>query len=173
MLCACVDDSETPYARHPAFFRFSPVTAAPKTLMPALANPGEWCSVVRTGSVYQFVSTTQGMTDTYPQTSLEQYGQTLWLSGLIVGTPTVPEMGADGFYPVAFDLVCPNCYEEGGITRALTIVSPIPGRAKCSRCGTLYDLDNGGIVLEGSAARHSRLYRYRCHYQNNTFVVQN
>lgn len=172
LLFSCVDDSETPYARHPAFFRFSPVTAAPKTLFPALGNPGEWCLVSLRGTQYIFTSQ-DGKTDSYPQTSLEQYGRTTWISGLLVGTPTVPEMGAEGFAPVCFDLVCPNCYESGGITRAVSLVSVIPARAECSRCRTFYDLDNGGIVVESNAQRPLRLYRYRCHYDNNTFVVQN
>lgn len=172
LFTACVDDDDSPFARRPAFFRFSPVTAAPKTLMPALGNPGEWCTITRTPSRYEFHSYT-GMTDSYPLTQLDQYGSPTWVGGLIVGTPNAPEMGASGFAPVVFDLACPNCFEAGGITRSVTITQPIPARAQCGRCHTLYDLENGGIVLDSSPGNIRRLYRYRCIYNNDSFVVQN
>lgn len=170
---ACVDDDESPYARFGAFFRFQPVTAAPSTLLPALGNPGEWCTITITGSTYQFKSAT-GKTDSYPVTSIEQYGAPIWIGGLIVGTPTVPEIGATGFAPVCYDIVCPTCFEEGGIKRAVSITDPTLGRATCTRCRRVYDMQMGGIVIEGaSTPKDPRLYRYRCHNDNDTFVVQN
>lgn len=173
LLTSCVEDDESPYARRPAFFHFSPVTAAPKTLLPALGNPGEWCTVTLSPTHYVF-TTPRGLKDTYPLTQLDQYGQPTWVSGLIVGTPVVPEMGASGFAPVAFDLACPSCFEEGGITRAVAITSTTLGRAQCSRCNRTYDLHNGGIVCDGARTPHDpRLYRYRCTYNNDAFVVHN
>lgn len=173
LLFSCVEDDESPYARRPAFFRFSPVTAAPKTLLPALGNPGEWCTVTLSPTHYVF-TTPRGLKDTYPLTQLDQYGQPTWVSGLIVGTPVVPEMGASEFAPVAFDLACPSCFEEGGITRAVAITSTTLGRAQCSRCSRTYDLHNGGIVCDGARTAHDpRLYRYRCSYSNDAFVVHN
>lgn len=175
LLASCTDDIETPYAQRPAFFRFQPVTAAPKTLLPALNSPGEWCTVRQHGAYYLFQST-QGMTDTYPQTQLDQYGKPLWAAGLIVGTPMVPEIGASGFAPVCFDLACPNCFETGGITRPVDITSASLGRAECSRCHRTYDLHNSGIVVEGASGTFNpRLYRYHCLYYPDQFllVVQN
>lgn len=171
-LTACVGDDESPYARRPAFFRFGPVTAAPHTLLPALGNPGEWCTVTIKGSTYDFRSITTGRTDNPPLTALDNYGSPTWCSGLIIGTPILPDM--DGaFRPVAYDLVCPNCFEEGGITRAVTVESALPATARCTRCATRYDLDNGGLPIDVDPVTTRRLYRYRCIYDNNTFVVQN
>lgn len=170
---ACTTEADdSPYARRPAFFRFSPVTAAPKTLFPALGNPGEWCTITISGSVYR-LQNPQGMTDTYPLTSLDNYGTTTWVSGLIVGTPTVPEIGATLCTPVTYDLVCPNCFETGGITRAVVITQRTPAQAQCTRCRTTYDLENGGIIISGTPDNTRRLYRYRCTHSNDTFVVHN
>lgn len=172
VLTACVGDDESPYARRPAFFRFSPVTSAPHTLLPALGNPGEWCTVTIKGSVYDFRSVTTGKVDTPPLTALDNYGSPTWCGGLIIGTPLLPDM--DGrFLPVAYDIVCPNCFEEGGITRALGVEANGTATARCSRCGTRYDLDNGGLVIDTDPAAALRLFRYRCFYDNNVFVVQN
>lgn len=173
LLFSCVDDDESPFARRPAFFRFSPVTAAPKTLFPALGSPGEWCTVTLTNTHY-VLKTPGGMTDSYPLTQLDEYRRATWICGLIVGTPTVPDLGAYDFAPVAYDLACPSCFEGGGITRAVSITSTTLGRASCSRCHRTYDINNGGIVVEGASSPHDpRLYRYRCNYANDTFVVQN
>lgn len=172
ILTACVGDDESPFARRPAFFRFSPVTAAPKTLLPALGgNPGEWCTITKQTGVYRFESLTTHLVDTYPLTQLDAYGTPTWVAGLIVGTPSMPDMSG-AFAPTVYDLVCPNCFEDG-ITRPVSITGVIPARAQCSRCRTTFDLDNGGIVIDSHADLPRRLFRYRCRYDNNTFVVQN
>lgn len=171
LLMACVPDQETPFAQRPAFFRFSPVTAAPKTLLPALNGVGEWCTITKQPNAYRFVSLTTHLEDTYPLTQLDAYGTPTWVSGLIVGTPTSPDM--NGFFgPVVYDLVCPNCFEEG-ITRPISVSDVSLARALCSRCHTSYDLNNGGIVIESPETQPRRLFRYRCRYDNDVFVVQN
>lgn len=171
ILTACVDDDESPYARRPAFFRFSPVTAAPKTLLPSLSGIGEWCTITKQTNAYRFESLTTHHVDTYPLTQLDAYGTPTWVAGLIVGTPAAPDMNGL-FPPTTYDLVCPNCFEDG-ITRPVTVTSVIPARAACSRCHTNYDLDNGGIVIDSQIEHPQRLFRYRCRYDNNVFVVQN
>lgn len=173
LLPSCVADDESPFARRPAFFRFSPVTAAPSTLLPALSSPGEWCTITKNTSQYVFKSPT-GRTDTYPLSQLDQYGSASWVSGLIVGTPVIADLGSDVPQPVCYDLVCPSCFEQDAITRSVAITDVSLGRASCGRCHRVYDLQNSGIVLEGAAGpKDLRLYRYRCAYNNNTFVVQN
>lgn len=172
VLTACVSDDDSPYARRPAFFRFSPVTAAPSSLYPALGNVGEWCIITKQANAYRFESLTTHRVDTYPLTQLDAYGTPTWISGLIVGTPSSPDMSGL-FLPTAYDLVCPNCFEDDGITRPVSITEVIPARAQCSRCHTTYDLDNGGIVIDSPEPQPRRLFRYRCRYDNNTFVVQN
>lgn len=165
-------DVESVFSPIGAFFRFKPVTAAPKTLLPALGNPGEWCTVTVRGNYYEFRSV-HGRTDTYPITALEQYGSHVWISGLVVGTPSVPDINSGAFVPVCYDLVCPNCY-EGGISRGVVISDAALGRVTCTRCHRVYDLEKSGIVVDGaiSPADH-KLFRYRCSYNNDAFVVQN
>lgn len=172
VLTACVSDDDSPYARRPAFFRFSPVTAAPSSLYPALGNVGEWCIITKQANAYRFESLTTHRVDTYPLTQLDAYGTPTWVSGLIVGTPSSPDMSGL-FLPTVYDLVCPNCFEDDGITRPVSVTEVIPARAECSRCHTTYDLDNGGIVIDSPEPQPRRLFRYRCRYDNNTFVVQN
>lgn len=176
-ITACISDEETPYAQRHALFRFTPVTAAPKTLLPALNNPGEWCTIVTSRTGYTFTSITTHLTDTYTATALDQYGKPLWVAGLIIGTPTTPEIGTDRLAHITYDLACPSCFENGGITRPVTITDPALGLAECTRCRRTYDLQNSGIVIEGAApnAPNPRLYRYRSNYyaDSNTFAVQN
>ena len=72
---------------------------------------------------------------------------------------------------VCFDLACPNCYEEASITRDLTLLEN--QRAKCGRCGRLYDLNNQGIIVDGEQG--TSLYRYRIQYypSGNNMTVNN
>lgn len=180
LLPSCIDEEETPYAQRPAFFHFQPVTAAPKTLLPALNSPGEWCTITRTATQYVFTSATTAsaqnggkpFTDTYPLTQLDQYGSPTWVNGLIVGTPAIPEIGTSVCMPVVFDLACPACFDDGGIRRNLSISTE--SRASCSRCHRSYDLQNGGIIYSGATSPNEpRLYRYHCTYSNDAFVVRN
>ncbi len=173
LLIGCEGDAEYTYSPYRAFFRFSPVTAAPSTLLPALTSPGEWCYVTINGSYYNFKSAT-GKTDSYPKTAIEQYGTTIWFNGLLVGTPMIPEIGGS-FVPVCYDLVCPNCYENGGIRRDIRIKDISLAQAICDRCKRVYDLQNSGVVIEGAdeGSSNVKLYRYHCSYDNNTFVMQN
>lgn len=172
---SCAGDDTSPWAQFGAFFQFRPVTAAPKTLLPALGNPGEWCYVTIEGQLYTFKSATTGRTDTYPKTQLSQYGTTVWIAGLLVGTPTVPEIGGTTLAPMAFDLACPACHTLDGVRRSVSMTNAALGRATCSRCHRVYDLHAGGIVVDGAAKDepNPRLYRYRCSYANDAFVVHN
>lgn len=171
----CVSDEASPWAQFGAFFQFRPVTAAPKTLLPALGNPGEWCYVTMDGQSYQFRHATTGHTDSYPKTQITQYGTTVWVAGLIVGTPTMAEIGATTPAPMAYDLACPACHTTDGVRRSVTISNAALGRASCTRCHRTYDLQAGGIVIDGAQTGepNPRLYRYHCTYANDTFVVRN
>lgn len=180
LLQGCNDEVTSYYAQLPAYFRFQPVTAAPKTLLPALNSPGEWCIITRTPTHYILTSATarsaknggQPLTDNFPLSQLDQYGSISWVAGLIVGTPFTPEIGTNVCLPIVFDLACPSCFNSGGIKRSLTISSDY--RANCTRCHRSYDLQNGGnIVSGGTSSVEPMLYRYRYEYSNDTFVVHN
>lgn len=85
------------------------------------------------------------------------------LGGLIIGQPYFND-GASTYY--AYDLACPHCDRSSA---RLTLDEM--GHATCSRCDAVFDLNNGGIVLEGEGRP---LYRYRVTQSNlNTLFVHN
>lgn len=162
-LCSCVNDAENAYSNIPAYFNFRPVNA-PSSLFPAIGNPGEWCYVTIQGANLQFESVTTGRTDRYPLIETGQASsQYRWVSGLLIGTPTSPTLNGT-LSPVCYDLVCPSCYEEGGIRRSITVTEAGQSRAACSRCHRVYGLSDSesGAVVEGRQGNSNpRLYRYR------------
>lgn len=174
LLLPCCDDTEYEYASLRAYFHFSPVTAAPKTLYPALTSPGQWCSVSVNATSFIFKAM-DGQTDMYPINAVDQYHSRIWVSGLLIGTPSILPIGSTDFAPICYDLVCPNCRENDAVTRALRLGEAGTDYAECTRCQRRYGLNEQGMVTAG-AVEHERnisLYRYRCSYANNTFVVQN
>lgn len=174
-LTSCDGDADNIYSSRRAFFRFSPVTAAPKTLFPALNSPGEWCSVSVNGTYYNF-SSANGQKDTYPISAADQYYAREWVSGLLVGTPSVPSISTNGFEVVCYDLVCPNCMEVDAVTRAVKFSGSSHHECvTCTRCGRVYNLQNQAVVSDGAVEGESNrpLFRYRCSYSNDVFVVQN
>ena len=94
--------------------------------------------------------------------------QSIYNQGFIVGTPSLPNLSGQ-FYQVAFDIVCPNCYESS-IAKMLTLQGE---EAVCPRCGRTYSLANNGIVTKGEKGR--KLHRYRMAYvpTQDMFVINN
>ena len=81
---------------------------------------------------------------------IEARSITLGLGGLIIGQPYFND-GTAMYY--AYDLACPHCDRSS----ARLDVDAL-GQARCSRCDAVFDLNNGGIVIEGEGRP---LYRYR------------
>lgn len=170
VLAACTD-AEDLYANMRAFWRFDAVTAA-HPLYTALNNPGMFCKVTIKNSTFHFEDA-DGAQATYPTLSSEAYGKTTWVAGLIVGTPSVPDLNGT-MQLVAYDLVCSSCYEETSVQRSLKFTSANREQVACSVCGRTYDLANGGKIVEGG--KGVKLYRYRITYSPNgsgTVVVSN
>ena len=71
---------------------------------------------------------------------------------------------------LAFDLACPNCNRDDLINKSLAFRSD-RSTVQCSRCQRVYDLNQGGLLVEGDAG--IKLYRYRIQYANNTVVISN
>lgn len=156
LMAACTDDVSDEYARHSAFLRVTPVTAA-APLREALTGPGMFCTVTLTPAAYRFTRP-DGTAASIPRTALDNYGTPKCIAGFIVGTPVLP--GLDGsLAPVAYDLACPNCYEADYITRSLALADD--GTAACSRCGRVYSLQTA-VVQQGDKGRG--LYKYRLVY---------
>ena len=84
----------------------------------------------------------------------------------------------DGTFPVmAYDAVCPVCYNSDNIERRLIAAPDRFEHVSCERCSRLYDLSNGGIPVNAPAdgRRSAHLFRYRAAYTPtaDVFVVQN
>ncbi len=170
-LSSCSDEVNNTYTTRRAFFRFNAViTTAP--LYTALSNPGEFCTISFPNGRYVFTGPT-GQSSSYEPTAVAQYGKPECISGFIVGTPAIPDLST-GTSIVAYDLVCPNCYEENSIQRSLSFAAPSHTTMKCPRCTRFYDLNNSGHVSNGSGGR--ALFRYRITYNSSgsgTVVIQN
>lgn len=163
---ACKNEVEDLYAHERAFLRFTPVSAV-HPLHSALNNPGMWCSIKIGASTYDFMNA-EGRKATYPRVADEAYGRPECISGFLVGTASIPDMNMQ-FSPIAYDLVCPNCYEQHMLQIAITFSGL--EEVSCTRCHRRYDLRNGGLVASTEGGK--RLYRYQLSYQNDLLVVMN
>ena len=164
---AC-DKADYIYSNLRAKFVLENTYQAP-ALHTACNSMGEFCTITSNGK--QFVFKGSAKEASYVNlTALNGYsGFYLGLSGLIVGLPSIPEMGATDSKVVCFDLACSNCYEDYNITKPLTLHND--GTATCASCKRTYDLNNTGFISNGEAGR--ALYRYRVSYVNYTLVVSN
>lgn len=170
-LCSC-NDAEDLYAHTVARFNYHLVATTPP-LLNALTGTGQFCTITyNPSSSSSFVYTFTGMTGgsyTSPAQSVTINGQPESISGFIVGTPSFVNLSGQ-LAPVAFDRVCPNCYENDFIQRPVAF-SDQTGHAQCSRCQRVYDLNNGGIVSSGSAGK--KLYRYHISASTTSVSVYN
>lgn len=168
LLCACADEAESYYANVRAFFRFGNVITTPQ-LLTAVSNPGQFCTITFAGGYYHFTGP-DGSSTPYAATAVDNYGRPEYISGFIVGTPAVPDLSGN-FTLSAFDLVCPNCYTENALQRALSFSGTTA--MYCNRCRRTYDLNNGGIVSGGDGGR--ALFRYRVSYasEQGMLLIQN
>ncbi|MBQ8542434.1 MAG: hypothetical protein IJ436_03060 [Bacteroidaceae bacterium] len=148
MLAAC--DDERSNSGYPVYFSCDASTY-PYNIVQGL---GQFITITRSGgTAYKIryyegrneVERTENLTAIQLQQGTFHYG----LGGLIIGTPAA----YDG-NKWAFDLACPKCDLR---SRKLTITLPI-GHAHCNKCGSKYDLNSGGIPIEGDTRP---LWRYR------------
>lgn len=84
------------------------------------------------------------------------------LGGLIIGTPS---LGDGNVW--AFDLACPVCDMS---KYRLTLTYDGTGRASCEHCGNVYDLNSGGILIQGEGRS---LWRYNVNMSGNQLYIQN
>lgn len=152
-LASCADDIEDLYAPWSVRFVFNQVnTTAP--LLSALNNPGQFCQITFPNGKYLFKDH-DGNEVLYTPTATFGYSRPDgFLSGIIVGSPAIPDF--TGQSRVAYDLVCPNCYDNSEIRRPLHFSSI--STLQCARCGCVYDLNNAGNEQHGKSRA---LYRYR------------
>ena len=101
-----------------------------------------------------------GREQTIPYTEVHSRVFNFGLAGLIIGKPY---FGDEEYY--AYDLGCPKC----DVPSARLTVSE-EGTATCSKCSTIYDLNNGGIAKAGDSRP---LYRYRTSLNGHMLMVHN
>lgn len=168
ILTSCTEAAfiSSKYSNLVARFSFSPVTSAPP-LLAACTSPGEWTTIRSVNQ--QFIFENPATSLSVNKTALTAYQSYICLSGFIVGTPTIPEMGDDVATLSAYDLACSNCYHDRNVTKRLTLQQA--GRAHCTSCLRTYDLNNIGQVCQGEPGIN--LYRYRVYYGNNTLSISN
>ena len=91
------------------------------------------------------------------QTNQFHYG----LGGLIIGTP----MNCDGVI-WAYDWACPKCDSQ----KHCVEIDYTIGHAKCPNCATIFDLNSGGIAIEGDSRP---LWHYKVYDNTPNVIVQN
>ena len=166
---SCSDEAEQPFARIPAFFRFSPVTSA-QPLYGALNSPGEYCRI--TMDAHRFIFTNRaGSSISRPRTAMDAYGQPEYICGFVVGTPSTPNMNMQ-LQPLAYDLACPACYEYHMKSISMEFDKVNVNAMQCPRCHRVYDMSLQGGVIKGEPG--PRMYWYRSLiYNNDTMIIRN
>ena len=122
---------------------------------------GQFICVERKGAGQYTVTDAIGNKQTVniPQIRLQQNPFFYGLGGLIIGTPAVYGEGA----LIAYDKACPKCDYSNRKVK----IDYVMGHATCDKCQTKFDLNSGGIAIEGDSRP---LWRYRV-YENGTNVV--
>lgn len=168
LLMAACADAESEYDRmHSAAFFYRGV-ATRQALRSALEGAGVFCAIWCRNNVYHFENN-YGATDTDNLLAVNDGKPYQAVEGFIVGKIAGVDM--KGRQPIyAFDLACPNCDREL-IRRALTLHQTTT-LVSCSRCQRVYDLEKGGILVEGE--KGIKLLQYHVSYDGmNTLQIYN
>lgn len=173
LLTCCGEETVTnKYSGYTARFSYSPVNACP-SLYRACTGMGEFCIIdVPVGGQGRFrVRDNHGSEPDYINpTAIQGYSSiVLGLGGtLIIGLPTIAEMGSEQPGVVCYDGVCPYCYKTNNTTKQLSVSED---RATCRACEREYDLNNSGQEVSSLGGRP--LYRYAANYNGTGIYVSN
>lgn len=164
---ASCTETDSLYCNFPARLVIDNAYQAP-ALYTACNSLGEFCYTTIDGQKIYFHGSKE--TSAINLVALNNYNSiVLGLGGLIIGKPSLPEIGKSESQVMCFDLNCPNCYEQyGGITKRLLLDG---STARCKGCNRTYDLNSQGIVSQGESGRP--LFRYRVSYVGSALVVSN
>lgn len=158
LLTACEDES--PYSHYRVNFTFD-ATIHPYNQAKSL---GQFICVRKGANIGQYrLTDALGNTQSVniPQIHLQQSPFYYGLGGLIIGTP----MNMDGNL-WAFEWACPNC----DLASRRLELDRTYGHATCKECGVKFDLNNGGIPIEGKSRP---MWHYRIFGPDNGLVIQN
>ena len=126
---------------------------------------GQFIAVRKGNNVGQYrLTDAQGNTQTVniPQIHLQQGAFYYGLGGLLIGTPSTY---GDGNL-IAYDWACPSC----DIARHRVEIDYVMWHATCPNCHTKFDLNSGGIPIEGQSRP---LRQYRVFDSGAEVIVQN
>lgn len=156
LLVGCEADEE--YSTHACRFSYNNMIHNDATLASAMDDKsrGVFCLIsenTRGGVRYLLFENSAGMkSDPVVETAEEVEAKFILglNNGIIVGFQTLNSDGAYGGF-VGYDVQCPNCVrrENNTLNPNYRVSMASTGIATCSKCGKKYDMNNGGIVLNG------------------------
>ena len=155
LLAACSADEE--YSTHACRFTYNNMIHNDPTLNSALnaSSRGVFCLIsenTRAGVRYLVFENNLGQTSKQQETAEEVEAKFILglNNGIIVGFQTLNTDGANGGF-VAYDVQCPNCVSRTNNTANpnFRVTMESSGIATCSKCDKKYDMNNGGIILNG------------------------
>ncbi len=159
LFASCSDDSESIYSHYPVSFSCD-ASIHPYNIVHGY---GEYLIITRNGAAAYDVEWAKGKQTVRLTAQQAMFGGPLYgLGGLIIGKP----MACDGNI-MAFDLACPHCEEPG---RTLTITHN-NGVAHCEKCNSKFDLNSGGLPIEGPVRRP--LWRYSVTMNDPYMIIAN
>ena len=155
LLVGCEADEE--YSTHACRFSYNNMIHNDATLASAMDehSRGVFCLIsenTRSGVRYLVFENSAGLKSEKVETAEEVEAKFILglNNGIIVGFQTLNTEGTSrGF--VAYDVQCPNCVNRTNNTANpnFRVTMESSGIATCSKCGKKYDMNNGGIILNG------------------------
>ena len=171
LLTAC-GDTEYEYSGYPCNFVFNNSVGQSPALTSATNpnSPGIFCRVTLSGGNYFSFTTNQGLSDRVALTAIDKqrtikigtYNET----GIILGYGNLNNPPV--FY--AYDSQCPNCFRNTNLPR-YQLTMHTDGTAECGSCRRKYDMNNGGIVVDGDGG--DKLIRYHANVTGGVISVIN
>lgn len=157
-ITAC--DDESPFSGYAVNFTFD------KSIHPynQVNSYGQFICIRRGANIGQYKLTDAlGNTQTVniPQIQLQQNAFHYGLGGLVIGTP----MNCDGNI-WAYDWACPKCDNS----RYRLKIDNTMGHATCGNCATKFDLNSGGIAIDGNSRP---MWHYRVFDNGTSVIIQN
>jgi len=154
LLSGC-SGAEAEYSTWPCRFAFDRLNPTLTTSLNA-GSRGVFCLIteqVQKGRKYLLFQNNIGLTsEPEPETAEEVQAKFILglNNGIIVGFQTLITDPYGGF--VAYDVQCPNCVrrENNTINPNYRVTMDTKGIATCPKCKKTYDMNNGGIITNGS-----------------------